>query len=124
MVQLHITPKVFIGPPGTGKTTTLVKTTEKEALVVKPEEFLFLSFTKVASQTIINRLSSSDDIRLKACSGSVKTLHSFTFTALGLDVDRMMDQKDWDNCFKELAAEDPEINDVVMVSLNVIMMKM
>ena len=113
MVSLQVKPTVFIGPPGTGKTTTLIATTAEEVKTVKPEDFLFLSFTKVAAQTIINRFESSDDVQLAACTSRVKTLHSFTFQALGLDSDRMMEQSDWDIILKDLQ-EQEVISDLLM----------
>jgi superfamily I DNA/RNA helicase len=68
----------IIGPPGTGKTYTLVQLAEKYKTIAG------LSFTKAAAQEFSDRVQKSKDY--------CRTLHSFCFKLLGL---RMSDMRDF-----------------------------
>jgi superfamily I DNA/RNA helicase len=47
--------KTFFGPPGTGKTTTLMSVLEKTLETYKPEDVAFISFTKAGASEGISR---------------------------------------------------------------------
>jgi superfamily I DNA/RNA helicase len=47
--------KTFFGPPGTGKTTTLMSVLEQTLLTYKPEDIAFISFTKAGANEGISR---------------------------------------------------------------------
>ena len=77
-------PQILLGPPGTGKTTTLLNMVERDIEEgVDPERIGYFSFTKKAAQEAAERASDRfglDRTRLKY----FRTLHSLCFQSLGL----------------------------------------
>jgi DNA helicase II / ATP-dependent DNA helicase PcrA len=90
-MEQHIT-KLF-GPPGTGKTTTLVSMIEKELTAgTDPKRVALFTFTRSAAnearQRVQSRLGLSDgDTQL------YKTIHSTAFQSLGASRDQMITDK-------------------------------
>lgn len=76
---------LILGPPGTGKTTTLLDILESELSAgVKPEEILFASFTRKASNEARDRALNRFP-RLSAKEFKwFRTLHSVAYRCLGL----------------------------------------
>lgn len=80
----YVTPEIILGPPGTGKTTTLLGMVDEElAQGVAPDRIGYVSFTKRAAQEAIERSCQKfglerEDLRY------FRTLHSMCFNALGL----------------------------------------
>jgi len=78
------TEKVFLGPPGTGKTTTLLNTIEAEmASGVAPDRIAFVSFTKKAAEEATTRACDKFNLSPRAFP-YFRTLHSLAFRELGL----------------------------------------
>lgn len=77
-------PEIILGPPGTGKTTTLLNMLDDElAQGVAPDRIGYVSFTKRAAQEAIERSCEKfgldrEELRY------FRTLHSMCFNALGL----------------------------------------
>jgi DNA helicase-2/ATP-dependent DNA helicase PcrA len=81
---------IILGPPGTGKTTTLLNIVDK-ALVsgVQPERIAFLAFTRKAANEAMERAMTRfnlDEDRLPY----FRTMHSLAFKELGLRRDEVM----------------------------------
>jgi len=78
------TEKVFLGPPGTGKTTTLLNTIEQEMNNgVPPDRIAFVSFTKKAAEEAVTRACVKFNLT-KHAFPYFRTLHSLAFRELGL----------------------------------------
>lgn len=76
--------KVFLGPPGTGKTTTLINTVEQEMENgVPPDRIAFVSFTKKAAEEAVTRACERFNLTPRDFP-YFRTLHSLTFRELGL----------------------------------------
>jgi DNA helicase-2/ATP-dependent DNA helicase PcrA len=87
---------VILGPPGTGKTTTLLKLVEDElAAGIDPDEIAFVSFTRKAAHEARDRALvkfpqfKSDELPY------FQTLHSMAYRRLRLMRDEVMQKQDW-----------------------------
>lgn len=86
---------IYLGPPGTGKTTKLLQVVEDELRQgVRPDQIAFLAFTRKAAYEARQRARdkfslTEDDLPY------FKTLHSFAFKMLALDKARVMDNQDY-----------------------------
>lgn len=75
---------IFLGPPGTGKTTKLIATVEQEmANGIRPDKIAFVSFTKKAADEAADRACEKFKLPRKALP-YFRTLHSLAFRELGL----------------------------------------
>jgi DNA helicase-2/ATP-dependent DNA helicase PcrA len=97
--------ELILGPPGTGKTTTLLNAvSEQLAKGVPPESIGFVAFTRKASNEAkdraISQFNLADD-RLPY----FRTLHSLCFRLLGLDYNQLMKTKDYHNVADLLGLE-------------------
>lgn len=83
--------ETILGPPGTGKTTTLInEVSEYLARGVKPWEIAYLAFTKKAAEEAITRTLEKFPQYSRRDFRYFRTLHSFCFRQLGLTRQRVM----------------------------------
>jgi len=88
-----IKPTIFLGPPGTGKTTTLLDTVNHEMENgIPPDRIGFMTFTRHGVEEAISRAS----IRFNLSRGRFRyfnTLHSAAFRQLGIKSDQVFTGK-------------------------------
>lgn len=77
--------QIFLGPPGTGKTTTLLSAVETELATngVAPDRIGFVSFTRKATHEAVERACSRFGV-VEEDLPYFRTLHSLAFGGLGL----------------------------------------
>ena len=82
--------KIILGPPGTGKTTTLLNILEEEIEGgILPERIGFVSFTRRAIKEARDRTLSKFKEIDKDQLDNFRTLHSLCFRSLGLNSERI-----------------------------------
>ena len=88
--------EVLLGPPGTGKTYTLLSRIEELlSSGVQPEEIAFVSFTKAATVQATERACEKFNMD-RAQFPWFRTIHSMAFAGMGARVD-VMKAKDWES---------------------------
>tara|TARA_R110000803_G_scaffold75918_2_gene140269 strand:+ start:3211 stop:4749 length:1539 start_codon:yes stop_codon:yes gene_type:complete len=87
--------ELLFGPPGTGKTYTLIAEVEKALRDgVSPDRIGYVSFTKKAISEALERARSQFKLEPKDLPW-FRTLHSWGFNGLGASHNDMMAQEDW-----------------------------
>lgn len=97
--------KLILGPPGTGKTTTLLDTLE-EALArgVQSERIAFISFTRAGAYEAKSRAMDRFGLA-ESKLPYFRTLHSLCYHLLSLKRDQTMQWRDWRNVGNEFGMD-------------------
>lgn len=84
------TTNIILGPPGTGKTTTLLTIVDSFLESgIKPSEICFISFTKKAAEVAVRRAIEKFDLQMIDLP-YFSTIHSLAFRQLGLQRNQVM----------------------------------
>jgi DNA helicase-2/ATP-dependent DNA helicase PcrA len=87
---------IILGPPGTGKTTTLLNLVDEFIKKgVRPKEIGYFSFTKKAAIEAATRAAEKFGLSPEHDLTYFRTLHSFAFKLLGITKDKMMGKEDY-----------------------------
>ena len=87
---------IILGPPGTGKTTTLLNLVDEFIQQgVRPKQIGYFSFTKRAATEAANRAAKKFNLDLENDLSNFRTLHSLAFRNLGMAKERMMKPEDY-----------------------------
>ena len=92
---------IVLGPPGTGKTTTLLNEVDKHLKNTDPNKIGFFSFTQKAAYEARDRAMdkfnfSEDDLPY------FRTLHSLAFRRLGIKKEQVMQRRHYEDLGKKI----------------------
>ena len=87
---------IILGPPGTGKTTTLLNLVDEFIQDgVRPKQIGYFSFTKKAATEAATRAADKFGLDIENDLAFFRTLHSYAFNQLGMTKEKMMDANDY-----------------------------
>ena len=87
---------IILGPPGTGKTTTLLNLVDDFMKAgVDPKRIGYFSFTRKAAHEASTRAADKFKLDVKEDLINFRTLHSLAFRLLGIKKERVMKQADY-----------------------------
>ena len=82
---------IILGPPGTGKTTTLLNLVDQFIQQgIRPKQIGYFSFTKKAATEAATRAADKFSLDLDNDLENFRTLHSYAFKMLGMTKEKMM----------------------------------
>ena len=87
---------IILGPPGTGKTTTLLNLVDeflKDG--IRPKQIGYFSFTKKAATEAADRAADKFGLDKENDLPFFRTLHSYAFNQLGMTKEKMMKTEDY-----------------------------
>ena len=87
---------IILGPPGTGKTTTLLNLVDEFIKTgIRPKQIGYFSFTKKAATEAANRAADKFGLDIENDLAFFRTLHSYAFNQLGMTKEKMMGIDDY-----------------------------
>ena len=87
---------IILGPPGTGKTTTLLNLVDEFIQQgIRPRQIGYFSFTKKAAIEAATRASQKFNLDMDTDLENFRTLHSYAFKMLGMTKEKMMKKEDY-----------------------------
>ena len=87
---------IILGPPGTGKTTTLLNLVDEFIQQgIRPKQIGYFSFTKKAATEAANRAAIKFELDAENDLENFRTLHSYAFKMLGMTKEKMMSASDY-----------------------------
>ena len=87
---------IILGPPGTGKTTTLLNLVDQFIQQgVRPRQIGYFSFTKKAATEAATRAADKFGLDIENDLTFFRTLHSYAFNQLGMTKEKMMKTEDY-----------------------------
>jgi len=82
---------IILGPPGTGKTTTLLNLVDQFIQQgIRPKQIGYFSFTKKAATEAATRAAEKFSLDIDNDLENFRTLHSYAFKMLGMTKEKMM----------------------------------
>jgi DNA helicase-2/ATP-dependent DNA helicase PcrA len=93
---MKATPSLILGPPGSGKTTTLLDIAEREMSEGVPStDIAFVTFTRAGSREASARAARRFGLDAEKDLPWYRTLHSLAYQRLGIARDEVMAPEDW-----------------------------
>ena len=87
---------IILGPPGTGKTTTLLNLVDEFIKTgIRPKQIGYFSFTKKAANEAATRAADKFGLDIENDLAFFRTLHSYAFNQLGMTKEKMMSPDDY-----------------------------
>ena len=87
---------IILGPPGTGKTTTLLNLVDEFIQQgIRPKQIGYFSFTKKAATEAANRAADKFNLDIDNDLSNFRTLHSYAFNQLCMTKEKMMGRDDY-----------------------------
>ena len=87
---------IILGPPGTGKTTTLLNLVDEFIQQgVRPKQIGYFSFTRKAATEAATRAADKFGLDMENDLDNFRTLHSYAFGQLGMTKEKMMKPEDY-----------------------------
>ncbi|MDB2405190.1 ATP-dependent helicase [bacterium] len=87
---------IILGPPGTGKTTTLLNLVDEFIQQgIRPKQIGYFSFTKKAATEAATRAAEKFGLDIENDLSNFRTLHSYAFKQLGMTKEKMMGRDDY-----------------------------
>ncbi len=86
---------IILGPPGTGKTTTLLNLVDQFIQQgIRPKQIGYFSFTKKAANEAATRAAEKFGLDIDNDLENFKTLHALAFKKLNMTKEKMMGKED------------------------------
>ena len=87
---------IILGPPGTGKTTTLLNLVDQFIQQgIRPKQIGYFSFTRKAAREAATRAAEKFGLDAEKDLENFRTLHSYAFSRLAMTKEKMMTSEDY-----------------------------